>query len=92
MICVLPYKNFEWNNDIWTKDMNMKLEDKGEKGYLFSVDLHIHDHFNNYPLCAENILIQKNDLISWQQENCNESKIKKLCITLKDKTDYYLFH
>ena len=25
---------------------------------------------------------------SWQQENYNESKIKKLCITLKDKTDY----
>ena len=37
----------------------MKLDDKGEKGYLFAVDLHLpddkHVYFNNYPLCPENI-------------------------------------
>ena len=39
---------------------------KGEKGYLFAVDLHLpddkHDYFNNYPLFPENISIKKNEL------------------------------
>lgn len=88
----LPYKNFNWNNDDWNKEKIMKLDDKGKKGYLFSVSLKLpddkHDYFNNYPLCPENISIQKNELNEWQQENYKQSKIQKLCLTLHDKVNY----
>jgi hypothetical protein len=88
----LPYKNFKWNDDEWNKEKIMTLDDKGEKGYLFSVDLHLpddkHDYFNNYPLCPENISINKCELNDWQQENYKQSKINKLCLTLHDKTNY----
>ena len=88
----LPYKEFEWSDEAWTREMIMALDDQGYKGFLFSVDLHIpnhlHDHFNNYPPCAENISIKKEDLSEWQQEGYNETKIKKLCLSLNDKTDY----
>ena len=83
MSSYLPYKNFKWNDDVWTKEKIMSLDDKGEKGYLFAVDLHLpddkHDYFNNYPLCPENISIKKNELNDWPQENYKESKINKLC-------------
>ena len=88
----LPYKDFEWSEEVFNVEDIMNLDDEGEKGYLFSVDLHIpehlHDHFNNYPPCAENISIKKDDLSKWQQQDYKESKIEKLCITLKDKIDY----
>ena len=92
MSSYLPVKNFEWNNDEWTTEKIMKLDDKGEKGYLFAVDLHLpdnkHDYFNNYPLCPENISIKKNELNKWQQKNYCESKINKLCLTFHDKINY----
>jgi len=92
MSSYLPYKNFKWNDDEWTKEKIMSLDDKGEKGFLFAVDLHLpddkHDYFNNYPLCPENISINKNELNDWQQENYKQSKIEKLCLTLRDKTNY----
>jgi hypothetical protein len=41
----------------------MNINDKSDFGYTFSVDLHIreklHDHMNNYPLCAENISMKE---------------------------------
>ena len=70
MSSYLPYKNFNWNEDDWTTKKIMQLDDKGEKGYLFSVSLSLpddkHDYFNNYPLCPENISIQKDELNEWQ--------------------------
>ena len=88
----LPYKNFKWNNDVWTIEKIMSLDDKGIQGYLFSVDLHIptklHDYFNSYPLCPENISIKKKNLNKWQQENYHETDITKLCTTLEDKRNY----
>ena len=75
-------------------DLDDGDKDKDEEidGYLFSVDLHIpehlHDHFNNYPPCAEYISIKKEDLSECQQEWYNETKINKLCLSLNDKTDY----
>lgn len=92
MSTYLPYKNFEWNKDVWNVEKIMNLDNKAEIGYLFEVDLHLpkekHDYFNNYALCPENISINKNELNEWQQENYNESKIKKLCLTLHDKIRY----
>jgi len=55
----LPYKSFKWNKDIWTREKILDLNDKGDKGYLFAVDLHIpvklHDYFNTTTLIYMNI-------------------------------------
>jgi hypothetical protein len=90
----LPTHNFKWNNEVWTKEKIMNLDDKGQTGYLFSVDLSLndklHDYFNNYPLCPENISIKKDNLNEWQQENYKETKIEKLCLTFNDKNNYII--
>jgi len=88
----LPYKDFQWNTDEWDIDKIMSLGDEDDKGYLFSVDLHIpenlHNYMNNYPPCPENISIQKEYLNGWQQDNYRKSNIKKLCTTFNDKIEY----
>jgi len=88
----LPTKNFKWNDEEWTKEKIMSIDDEADTGYTFEVDLHIpdhlHDHFNNYVPCPENIQIKKDDLNDWQTENYTESKIRKLCTSFHDKIDY----
>ena len=88
----LPYKNFKWNTDTWTADDILRLDDQGEKGFLFMVDLEyskeLHKSHNQFAFCPENIAIKKSDLNEWQQEGYAETKIKKLCTTLEDKKDY----
>ena len=88
----LPYKDFKWNNDEWNTEKILNLDDHGETGYLFSVDVTLnkkyHEHFNQYPLFPENICIKKNDLNEWQKEDYMESKIQKLCLTFNDKKNY----
>jgi hypothetical protein len=88
----LPTKDFEWNEEKWTEEKIMKLNNKGSTGYLFSVNLSLndkyHDHFNNYPLCPESISIKKNNLNEWQQQGYKESTIKKLCLSFDDKINY----
>ncbi len=34
----LPQKNFKWNNETWTTDKILSLDDTGNKGYMFDVD------------------------------------------------------
>lgn len=88
----LPYKGFKWNNDDWTTDKILSLDDKGAKGYLFSVDLHIpedkHDYFNNYVPCPENTTINKEWVSEWMKADYKQSKIGKLCTTFFDKVNY----
>jgi hypothetical protein len=88
----LPYKDFKWNTDEWNKDKIMSIGDKDNKGFLFSVDLHIpenlHEYMNNYPPCPENIVIKKEQLNEWQKEGYKNSRVKKLCCTFNDKKDY----
>ena len=88
----LPYKDFKWNNDEWNEDKILNLSDTSNKGYLFSVDLHIpedkHDYFNNYTPLPLNKSIKINELNTKQQENYKESKIKKLCCSLDDRINY----
>jgi hypothetical protein len=90
----LPVRNFEWNEEKWDTERILKLDNKGETGYTLSVDLHIpeklHDYFNNYVPCPENVVIKKSSLSSEQQIDYKESKIKKLCTTFFDKTDYVI--
>lgn len=90
----MPVKDFKWNTDIWTREKIMMIPDDAEKGYKFKVDLHIpehlHDKFNNYVPCPENVQVKKSDLNQWQQEEYKESKIRKLCCSFKDKIDYVI--
>jgi hypothetical protein len=70
----------------------MNLDDKGDKGYLFDVDLHypkeLHDLHNGYALGSNNSEIKKEWLSEWQQEGYKENKIKKLITTFYDKINY----
>jgi hypothetical protein len=88
----LPYSGFKWNTDNWTKEDILNLQPNADIGYKFEVDLHIpehlHDYFNNYIPCPENITINKSDLNYWQQENYRETSTSKLCTTFKDKIKY----
>ena len=88
----LPYKGFKWNNDEWSSDMIKALGDEDDIGYKFEVDLHIpnelHDHFNNYVPCPENMQVKKENLNTWQQDKYVESKITKLCTSFEDKKKY----
>ena len=88
----LPIKNFEWDNNEWTKEKILLLEDDAEIGYLFSVNISLdksyHPHFNNYPSFPESLAIKSRYLNIWQQENYKENDTKKLCLTFHDKKDY----
>jgi hypothetical protein len=90
----LPYADFEWNNEEWTKEKILDIGDEANIGYTLSVDLHIpehlHEKFNNYVPCPENIQIKKTFLSEGQQKDYKESKIKKLCTTFFDKIDYVM--
>jgi len=58
MSSFIPYKNFTWNTEEWNKEKFLNLDNEGEKGYLFEVDLHYPEHLhrlhNGYALCTEN--------------------------------------
>lgn len=88
----MPHSGFKWNHDEWTTEKIMAIDRENDKGYMFEVDLHIpdelHDKFNNYVPCPENISIKKDYLSEWQQHNYTESKITKLCTTFLDKNSY----
>lgn len=90
----LPQKDFKWNLENWEKSKIMELDNRGAKGYLFSVDLHIpdelHNHFNGYALAPESQCVLKENLNEWQQEGYKQSKIKKLITSLSDKKNYVL--
>jgi hypothetical protein len=88
----LPYEGFKWNKEKWDTERISELDNKGDKGYLFNVDLHIpeklHDYFNGYVPLPLNKSVKKNELNEWQQKDYNESKIEKLCCSLHDRKEY----
>ena len=88
----LPQKNFKWNLENWNKEKILKLDSRGAKGFLFSVDLRIptklHDYFNGYVPCPEKQSVLKGNLNNWQQEGYKQSKIEKLITSFDDKIDY----
>jgi hypothetical protein len=92
MSAYLPQSNFKWNNEEWNKEKILKLNDEGDIGYLFDVDLKypkkLHDLHNGYALAPQNMEIKKLMLSSWQQELYKESKIKKLVTNFYDKKSY----
>ena len=92
----LPYKNFEWDKTQWDDTKILNLSDTDDIGFTLECDLHIpielHDKFNQFVPCPENIKIKKEDLNGWQQENYKESNITKLCTTFYDKKNYVIHY
>ena len=90
----LPQKDFKWNNQSWNDEKILNISDDNKIGYTFDVDLHypkeLHDKHNNYPLAPENLTIKKEWLNEWQQEDYNETKIKKLITNFNDKSNYVI--
>lgn len=90
----LPQNNFQWNYNHWTEEEILKLDDKGDVGYMFDVDLHypkeLHDLHNGYALAPENMKIKNSMLNDWQTENRKDATIKKLTTSFYDKTNYGL--
>ena len=88
----LPKGNFKWNNEEWTTDKILSLDDKGNKGYLFDVLLHypkeLHDLHNGYALAPDNQAIKKDMLNKWQQAGYKESSVTKLITSFEDKPNY----
>lgn len=82
----LPISNYSWI-DIYNRFDNIKeiesyiLEypDDAQYGCMLEVDLeypkHLHDLHNDYPFCSEHL-------------NVGDSSVKKLVLTLHDKTNY----
>ena len=79
----------------FNKETILDLDDYGEDGYLFVVDLHIpkelHDYFNDYPMAPESLVIDDVMLSPKSRElkpNFLNTKVQKLLTTLHDKDDY----
>ena len=92
MVSYLPQKNIKWNFQEWTIDMIKNLDDKGNKGYMFEVDLHypkeLHDLHNGYALAVENKLVKNDMLNDWQTKDRKEATIGKLVTSFHDKIKY----
>lgn len=88
----LPYANFKWNTEEWNKEKIMNITDDSHTGYKFKCHLRIpenlHDYFNNYVPCPDNVQVKKDFLSEWQQDGYMETKIRKLCCSFNDKIDY----
>ncbi|XP_073962457.1 uncharacterized protein [Choristoneura fumiferana] len=80
----LPINNFRWLNENEIRNFNIlsQTPDSNE-GYILEVDLdypqHLHDSHNSYPFCAES-------------RTTPGGKIKKLLLTLSNKTNYIIHY
>jgi len=79
MSSYLPYKNFKWNTEQWTKEKILKLNDKSKKGYVFEVTIkypdQLHDLHNGYALLSENLNIKNDMLNDFQNKDRSETNI-----------------
>lgn len=86
----LPISNYSWcdtmnlNNVEHIKRTILNTSDNSDIGYILEVDLsypqNLHDKHNDYPFCSEHICMS------------NNSKIKKLVLTLYDKSNYVIHY
>lgn len=78
----IPYKNFEWKEDIKSFNL-MNIEPDAEIGYILEVDLEysesLHDYHNDLPFCAEN---KRNE----------NMKYTKLIADFTHKTNYIIHY
>ena len=98
----LPTGGFKW---VWNLKQNhlalkhgdiLNLNDEGDTGYFFKVDLqyaeYLHKTHDQFPLAPQHLKIEENLLSSYQKELGENLGVKfggeKLCLTLNDKKDY----
>ena len=89
----LPKSGFKWSERMdWTTESILQLDDKGEKGFLFDVDLEypeeLHDLHNGYALASENQKVKTEWLSEWQSKGYKESNIEKLITSFFEKKNY----
>ena len=74
------------------KGIQVNVDDKGEKGFLFDVDLEypeeLHDLHNGYALASENQKVKTEWLSEWQSKGYKESNIEKLITSFFEKKNY----
>ncbi len=97
-MCKLPYKDFRWmsESEIATFDLTQNFD--GDKGYFIECDLHypkaLHKTHANYPIVAEMLEVNYDDLSPYSQEAVfitqgkNRYKDIKLMTTFYDKCNY----
>lgn len=100
----LPIGIYEWvdrytgtssnpntNRLFYDQNAIMNLQDDGEQGYIFEVDLdypqELHDKHNDYPFCAEKQTLPEE---AYEILGMDSNKIKKLLLTLHDKKNYVI--
>lgn len=94
----LPYGGFKWATNEWTCEEIMSLDDDGNRGYIFEVDLKyprsLHDKHNDYPLAPENIDAEASEFVKeWREKTgTNDIITKKLIPNLRDKTNYIVHY
>lgn len=86
----LPLSNFSWYKKDELENIEkmtalvMNTPDDAEFGYMLEVDLEypqkLHDLHNDYPFCCEHL------------QTSNNSKVKKLVLTLYDKSNYIIHY
>lgn len=93
----LPYDKFDWDRVNWSVDEIMNLEDEGDVGYFFEVDLeypeHLHDWHNDYPLAPilRDVKLGEISMYNKKIMGMNDMKFtkgSKLLQTLEDRHNY----
>ena len=98
MVKCLPYSNYKWGNpEEFNLEKIMNIEDEGDEGYIFEVDLQypeeLHDLHNDYPLAVEKLSISENMLSEYNKNTLKQNNLKhvvcdKLVPNLMDKKKY----
>ena len=79
------------------EDAIKNIDEEGDIGYFFEVDLsyphELHETHDNFPLAPESMKIEQQMLSSYQTKLGDDLGVKygeqkKLCLTLKDKSNY----
>ena len=94
----LPTSGFKWNRDKWTVDKILDIDNDGDIGYIFDVDLdypeELHDEHNCYPLAPENTNPVESRFMKAIREkyDLDLSKEKKLIPNLNNKKNYVVHY
>ena len=75
----LPYKEFEWLENVDDWDVN-SFNEKSEIGYFLEVDLEypneLHELHNDYPIAPEKLVVTNDMLSKYRKEIADECDIK----------------
>src|SRR5437764_13834841 len=102
MIQALPTGNFKWCDvNQFNEERVLNMNDNQTTGYVFDVDLeypqHLHDLHNDYPLAAEKMSVQENQLSEHSRQilkilDHEHIPFEKLVPNLQNKTNYVIHY